>query len=191
MEAAEDTEGVARDVLSEFWSSFYTECSLGNDKQVPFIRHDFGEEEWKSVARVIVFGWKTVNYFLVQLSSVFMEYCLYGTFHDDLLDAFMHYIPKADAETLKSALTDVNSVDQTDLDDIFFSTWTEKSTQAGTYRTDFEGNCSQGITLSCNVRYWLLESNFESDTYATGKTAEIVQRLNTNNQTRNKSPQVS
>lgn len=30
MEVAEDAGGVTRDVLTEFWTSFYTECTLGN-----------------------------------------------------------------------------------------------------------------------------------------------------------------
>jgi len=33
MEVAEDAGGVTRDVLAEFWSSFYTECTLGNAKK--------------------------------------------------------------------------------------------------------------------------------------------------------------
>lgn len=44
---------------------------------------------------------------------------MFGSSEDDLLDAFMQYIPKTDAETLQAAIKDVNSVDQSDLDDIF------------------------------------------------------------------------
>lgn len=119
MEVEEDAGGVTQDVLAEFWSSFYTECTLGNAKKFPCLRHDFGEEQWKSLAKIIVFGWKTVSYLPVQISPVFMQSCMFGKFQDDLLDAFMQYIPKNDAETLQAALKDVNSVDQSELYDIF------------------------------------------------------------------------
>lgn len=42
-------------------------------EKVPYLRHDFEEEEWKSVARNIVFGWKTVYYFPIQISSVLIS----------------------------------------------------------------------------------------------------------------------
>lgn len=44
---------------------------------------------------------------------------MFGSSEDDLLDAFMQYIPKTDAATLQAAMKDVNSVDQSDLDVIF------------------------------------------------------------------------
>lgn len=48
-----------------------------------------------------------------------MQYCMFGSSEDDLLDAFLQYIPKTDAETLQAAMKDVNSVDQSDLDVVF------------------------------------------------------------------------
>lgn len=44
---------------------------------------------------------------------------MFGSSEDDLLDAFMQYIPKTDAETLQATMKDVNSVDQSDLDVVF------------------------------------------------------------------------
>ncbi|XP_033727554.1 uncharacterized protein LOC117316877 [Pecten maximus] len=119
MEAAEDAGGVTRDVLTEFWNSFYTECTLGNTHKVPCLRHDFGEMEWTAVGRIITFGWKAVKYFPLHISPAFMQYCIYGKLEEDILDAFMKYIPQSDADILKAALKDVSSVDQAELYDIF------------------------------------------------------------------------
>nr|XP_020497099.1 uncharacterized protein LOC109989612 [Labrus bergylta] len=46
---AVDDGGVLRDVLSEFWNDFYEQCTLGNVFKVPYLRHDFREQEWESV----------------------------------------------------------------------------------------------------------------------------------------------
>ena len=119
LEAAEDAGGVTRDVLTEFWNTFRTDCTLGSTYKVPCLRHDFGAPEWKSVAKIIAFGWESVKYFPVEISPVFMQYCFYGSFQGDILEAFLQYVPSSDAEILKKALEDVNSVDQDDLYDIF------------------------------------------------------------------------
>ena len=57
-ENAVDDGGVLRDVLSEFWNDFYEQCTLGNCFKVPYLRHDFGQQEWESVGRIITFGWQ-------------------------------------------------------------------------------------------------------------------------------------
>lgn len=37
--------GVFRDCLSEYWSIFYEQCTLGAVYKVPIIRHDYPQEE--------------------------------------------------------------------------------------------------------------------------------------------------
>ncbi|CAC5369880.1 unnamed protein product [Mytilus coruscus] len=44
-ENAEDTGGVLRDVLSEFWGYFLENCTLGKTFKIPSLRHDFGYME--------------------------------------------------------------------------------------------------------------------------------------------------
>lgn len=39
-----------------------------------------------------------------------MKNCMFGTSQEDFLDAFMQYISKTNAATLKAALKDVNPV---------------------------------------------------------------------------------
>lgn len=81
--------GVLRDCLTEFWMDFYDSCTLGVELKVPFIRHDFQQEEWQAVARVFVVGWKQAGYFPVKLAIQFLEEVLYGSttssFKDSLL----------------------------------------------------------------------------------------------------------
>ena len=84
-ETAEDGGGVTRDVLCEFWNSFFEECTLGSSFKVPCLRHDFGELEWQSVGKIIVFGWGNVGYFPIQLSIAFLEQCLFNTVKSNLL----------------------------------------------------------------------------------------------------------
>lgn len=118
LEAAEDNGGVTRDAICEFWSSFYEECTLGNTFKVPCLRHDFGELEWQSVAKIIVFGYTRAGYFPVLLSLAFMEQCLYNQVKSDLKDAFMLFIPENDAQILRAAISDIKSVETDDLLDV-------------------------------------------------------------------------
>lgn len=57
-EIAEDSGGVLRDLLTEYWTSFYELCTLGRDAKVPSLRHDFGAVEWEAVARILVYGYR-------------------------------------------------------------------------------------------------------------------------------------
>ena len=45
-EVAEDSGGVLRDALSEFWGTFRDKCTLGNSVRVPALRHDMQYEHW-------------------------------------------------------------------------------------------------------------------------------------------------
>ena len=67
-----DDGGVLRDALSAFWSSFYDSCTVGEDERVPVVRHDFKEEEWEAIARILVKGHSEVKFFPVKLNKVFM-----------------------------------------------------------------------------------------------------------------------
>ena len=118
LEAAEDGGGVTRDALSDFWTSFYDQCTLGTKSKIPCLRHDFAEKEWQSVANIILFGWDSCRYIPIQLSLPFLQLCLYGRVSANILDAFFEVIPKDEAITLKNALSDWKLVDQDDLLDI-------------------------------------------------------------------------
>ena len=70
--------GVTRDVKTTFWQQIFAATSLGNRKKVPCIRHDFQKSEWVAIARVLVFGFKKVDYFPLSLSQAFLGSCLFG-----------------------------------------------------------------------------------------------------------------
>ena len=50
-EKSVDDGGILRDALSAFWSEFYDSCTVGKEKRVPMVRHDFKENEWQAIAR--------------------------------------------------------------------------------------------------------------------------------------------
>lgn len=70
--------GVLRDVIATFWQQLFASASVGNMEKVPSIRHDFQKLEWQAIARILVYGFKSVSYFSVALSSAFLASCLFG-----------------------------------------------------------------------------------------------------------------
>ena len=96
--------GVFRDALSEFWSEFQKLCTTGEDLKVPYIRHDFSQEKWTAVARIIVKGFMAANYFPVSVAPAFMEEAIYGNYKGSLISSFLRYVPIAEREILAAAM---------------------------------------------------------------------------------------
>jgi hypothetical protein len=99
--------GVARDVLTEFWHLFYQSLSVGASVKIPVIRHDYQKEEWKAVARIIVYGYWKEGIYPVALSSVFIVCTILGEdsiSSDMLLKAFMGYVSEDEREVLNDCL---------------------------------------------------------------------------------------
>ncbi|XP_070551821.1 uncharacterized protein [Ptychodera flava] len=120
-EAGEDNGGVTRDCLSEFWSTFYEECTVGATYKVPFLRHDYGKDQWVAVGKIMDFGWKQEKYFPVHLAPPFMEYCLYWDIKSDLTEVYTSYLPESETEIVNQALNNFDSVDEDELLDILDS----------------------------------------------------------------------
>ena len=57
------------------------------DERVPIVRHDFKEEEWEAIARILVKGYCVVKFFPIKLNKVFMFASLFEgkKIPDDLL----------------------------------------------------------------------------------------------------------
>lgn len=72
----------------------------------------FGEEQWKAVAKIIIFWLKNANNLPFTCSILCFDHL------NKTLDSLMQYILKTGAETLKATLKNVNPVNQSDLDDI-------------------------------------------------------------------------
>lgn len=79
-------KGVLLDVLTEFWQNVFTPLTVGSGEKVPFIRHDLQRPQWEAIARVLVYGYKTVQYFPINLSELFLVSCLFGE-DREVLDA--------------------------------------------------------------------------------------------------------
>ena len=115
-EQAEDGGGVMRDVLTEFWETFYDSCK-GSLVKVPVIRHDMPESRWDAVARVITLGYTQEKIFPVLLAKPFIESCL-GMPASDLMGDFLKHIPEVDRTIIEEALKDINEVDSDELFDV-------------------------------------------------------------------------
>ena len=115
VEIGEDSGGVLRDCLTQFWSDFYSQCAVGQKEKVPYLRHDFGTEEWESVGKIIVLGWKQVRYFPISISPVIMEMTVKGVSTRNIVDAFFNVISQSEATTFKSALENFDMVDSEEL----------------------------------------------------------------------------
>ncbi|KAL4234840.1 hypothetical protein ACF0H5_006481 [Mactra antiquata] len=118
IEIAEDGGGVTRDSLTEFWDEFYEQCTLGTSQKVPFLRHNFDEEEWRAVAKIICFGWSSQRYFPLQLSLPFMEQSIFGLFTTDVVESFYKVVPDHESKCLRNAITDFSKIDLEELLDV-------------------------------------------------------------------------
>ena len=117
-EIADDFGSVMRDILSAFWDEFNRGHACGDIKMIPCIRHDFGYDEWRTVARVIVKGYRELHYYPILLNKAFMISCVFGehTVSDEtLLQSFFNYIPLYERQIVKESLIKENiSVDGDD-----------------------------------------------------------------------------
>ncbi len=52
-EIGEDIRGIFREAISSFWKEFYLTCTLAERKRIPVLRHDFKEQQWMPVARIM------------------------------------------------------------------------------------------------------------------------------------------
>lgn len=120
-EAAEDTGGVLRDAVAEFWETFYSSYTTGNHVKVPAIVHTMTSERWKAVGSVIALGYKQANYFPIELAVPFWESCINGLAFafdsTELVNSFLQYVPDCERDVLELALKNFESVSTEDLMD--------------------------------------------------------------------------
>jgi hypothetical protein len=93
-EAAEDTGGVLRDALSEYWETFFTKCSSDGDVRVPVLRHDM-KNTWSLCACVLVLGYQSQGYLPTRLAVVFLQHCMgQCPSPKNITEAFLRMIPQ-------------------------------------------------------------------------------------------------
>ncbi|XP_023932019.1 uncharacterized protein LOC106182062 isoform X1 [Lingula anatina] len=117
-EIAEDTGGVLRDVLTEFWQTFYQMCTVGREVKVPALRHDLGETEWQAIGRVLLYGFKYTGYWPIKLSKAFLFSVICSNEEEVkscLLEDFWKFVTKPDMEVLHQAYENYTQVDEDEL----------------------------------------------------------------------------
>ena len=98
---------------------FFNSLIIGACEKVPFIRHDKQKQEWESVARVLVAGYREENVFPITLSKAVVASCLFGEElipTNWLLESFYQYLSKDEHETLIKRVSD--ECDPSDDDDV-------------------------------------------------------------------------
>lgn len=115
LERGHDEGGVVRDCLAEFWNEFYDECTMGSSFKVPFLRHDFGQQHWASVGRIIVFGWQKEKYLPVKIAPVILEQATFGCVKSSIIENFLKYVPESEQAVFQAWQSDFNSVDKEEL----------------------------------------------------------------------------
>jgi len=120
IENAIDVGGVFKDVLAEFWSSFYELATTGCNWKIPIIRHDFQDEQWRAIGKIIFTGWRDIQYLPLSLALPFMEYVICGTVvnNQDLVDGFLNTLPFKSKDVLQNALKDFKQIDEDELLDM-------------------------------------------------------------------------
>ena len=102
-----DLRGIYSDAISCFWQEFYNTRTIGERERVPALRHDFQQNEWTAVARILVKGFLDLGYFPVMLSETFLAGVVFGESQiaqEVLLQSFNRYLAKDEEAVVCQAL---------------------------------------------------------------------------------------
>ena len=113
-ENGEDSGGVLRDCLTEFWETFYLRYTVGDKVKVPITVHTLGSKEWEAIGQILVLGFKTEGYFPVLRAQCWITKCIYGgdMNEGELVQAFLtQFLPAVDRDILQCALEKFEEVD--------------------------------------------------------------------------------
>lgn len=103
--------------MTKFWDGFYSKCD-GHDVKRPVLIHNMGEEEWKAVGRIIVDGYKLMDYFPIKLAEQLFEDALFGESRADLIEEYLHTVSPVEQTVLRNAMGSFNDIDLEELCDI-------------------------------------------------------------------------
>lgn len=70
--------GVTRDVIATFWQQLFAATMVSDRKGTVYLSRLSKKHEWMVIGRVLVFGFKEVNYFPFGVSKAFLASCLFG-----------------------------------------------------------------------------------------------------------------
>ena len=78
---------------------------VGERERVPFVRHDFYINEWNSIAKVLVKGFRDTKYFPWQLCKAFIIYVQFGEVNSDcFIKSFLNYVTPVESKIVEAAL---------------------------------------------------------------------------------------
>ena len=120
-EVGKDNGGVMRDMLSEFWQTFYDNLCDGNAIKVPSLSPRMDNTKWKAVGCIIAMGYYFEKYWPVELSPSFLKLALSGieTEKGDLLQEYLSYLPDSESDILSRALHNFEDVEIEELVEFF------------------------------------------------------------------------
>lgn len=106
-EKGADADGVSRDVYAAFWTEFMEHTTEGEDLRVPLLSPKWQEEEWKSIGRILLKGFKDHGYYPCRLAPVFTVALIFGegAVTDDMLyESLLQFISQSDRDLITTAL---------------------------------------------------------------------------------------
>ena len=120
-EAGEDTGGVFRDMMSEFYDDFYSQLTTGNNLKVPSLHAKMGREEWEAIGKIIQLGYIQQRMLPIRLAPSFLHFSLMSAEINkmDLLEEYIKFLPESEAEIVSKALLSYDEADSDDLLDFF------------------------------------------------------------------------
>lgn len=113
--------GVMIDVLGTFYEGLKTSNFFGGNEQVPLPRHDMSKEQWKAVARIIMYGVKRLNYVPLFISKCFILYTMFGEENlqkETLIQGFLEFVSVEEKDVLLKARNRFENVDMDELLDV-------------------------------------------------------------------------
>lgn len=111
-------EGVVRDIICLFFNELKDSHMIGSQEKVPVVRHDMSSEQWKAVARILIYGIR-VGYYPLFLSEMFMAACCFGedvVSEHLLINAFERYVSIEEKNLIKENLITFDDQDEMIMD---------------------------------------------------------------------------
>lgn len=88
--------------------------------KVPYIRHDFGEVQWKATAKILFKGYTMEKYVPIKIAPVFLKACFNITVCDEeLINDFFNYVCESDRKMFEQAEKNFEDVELDDILEIF------------------------------------------------------------------------
>ena len=98
--------GVMKDIIGQFYHELQSSHFHGANEMVPAPRHDTNKEEWKAIARVIVYGLKKFDIMPLFISKSFLSYTLFGEENmttNSFIEGFLDFVSAEEKNVFKSA----------------------------------------------------------------------------------------